>query len=172
MFFYSYIKKNHHGLVIIIRFRHWLIVHDDETVISYFMPRHQTVKFSYNFKAKRYNVNLMNKNNRNPSILGRFSVIKWRNWSWWESYLNTGISDETQFALVIWLPCKCIQRPENDMSRSIHECIELEKNPKTTMKKPTTDICNRIDETHWRVEIIVNTLMVGAQKSCLYLKYS
>ena len=34
----------------------------DETVISYFMPRHQTLKFSYNFKAKRYNVNLMNKN--------------------------------------------------------------------------------------------------------------
>ena len=25
------------------------------------MPRHQTLKFSYNFKAKKYNVNLMNK---------------------------------------------------------------------------------------------------------------
>ena len=40
------------------------------------MPRHQTLKFSYNFKAKRYNVNLMNKNNRNPSIFGRLSIIK------------------------------------------------------------------------------------------------
>ena len=26
------------------------------------MPRHQKFKFSYNFKAKRYNVNLVNKN--------------------------------------------------------------------------------------------------------------
>ena len=25
--------------------------------MSYFLPRHQTLKFSYNFKAKRYNVN-------------------------------------------------------------------------------------------------------------------
>ena len=39
--------------------------------------------------------------NRNPSILGRLSVIKWRNWTWWESYLNTEISDETQIAIVI-----------------------------------------------------------------------
>ena len=61
VFYYSYSKKNvNYGLVIIIRFRHYLIVHDDETVISDFMPRHQTLKLSYNFKAKRYNVNLMN----------------------------------------------------------------------------------------------------------------
>ena len=47
-------KKNvNYGLVIIIRFRHRLIIHDDETVISYFMPSHQTLKFSYTFKAKR-----------------------------------------------------------------------------------------------------------------------
>ena len=46
----------------IIRFCHWLIIHNDKTVISYFMPRHQTLKFSYNFKAKRYNVNLLNNN--------------------------------------------------------------------------------------------------------------
>ena len=73
MCFYSYIKKNNnYGLVIIIRFRHWLIVHDDEPVISYFMPRHQTVKVSYNFKAKRYNVNLMNKNLSEPKHFGAF----------------------------------------------------------------------------------------------------
>ena len=41
-----------YDLVIIVRFCHLLIVHDDETVISYFMPRHQTLKFSYNFKVK------------------------------------------------------------------------------------------------------------------------
>ena len=77
MFFYRYIKKNvNYGLVIIIRFRHRLIVHDDETVISDFMPRHQTLKFTYNFKAKRYNVNLVKKINRNPSILGHLSVVK------------------------------------------------------------------------------------------------
>ena len=55
-------KNVNYGLVIIIRFRHWFIVHDDETVISYFMPGHQTLKFLYNCKAKKYNVNLMNKN--------------------------------------------------------------------------------------------------------------
>ena len=48
----------------------------NKTVISYFMPRHQRLKFSYNFKAKRYNVNLVNKNQSKPSILGRLSVIK------------------------------------------------------------------------------------------------
>ena len=31
------------------------------------MPRHQTLKFSYNFKAKRYNVNLMIKNQSEPN---------------------------------------------------------------------------------------------------------
>ena len=40
--------------------------------------------------------------NRNPNILGRLYVIKWRNWTWWESYLNTEISDETQIAIVVW----------------------------------------------------------------------
>ena len=40
---------------------------DDKIVISYFMPRHQTLKFSYNFKAKRYNVNLMIKNQSEPN---------------------------------------------------------------------------------------------------------
>ena len=42
------------------------------------------------------------KTNPNPSILGRLSVIKWRNWAWWESYLNTAISAETQIAVVAW----------------------------------------------------------------------
>ena len=41
-----------------------------QTVISYFMPRHQTLKFSCNFKAKRYNVNLMNKNKPEPKYFG------------------------------------------------------------------------------------------------------
>ena len=39
--------------------------------------------------------------NRNPSILGCLSVIKWRNWIW-ESYLNTEITDETEVAVVVW----------------------------------------------------------------------
>ena len=33
-------------------FFHWFVIHDDKTTISYFMPRHRTLKFSYNFKAK------------------------------------------------------------------------------------------------------------------------
>ena len=73
MFFYSYIKKKvNYGLVIILRFCHWLIVHDDKTVISYFMPRHQTLKFLYKFKAKRHNVNLMNKNQSEPKHFGAY----------------------------------------------------------------------------------------------------
>ena len=40
------------------------------------MPGHQTLKFSYNFKAKRYNVNLVNKNQSEPKHLGCLSVIK------------------------------------------------------------------------------------------------
>ena len=77
MFFNSYIKKNvNYGLVIIIWFCHCLIIHNDETVISYFMPRHQTLKFSYNFKAKRYNVNLMNKNQSEPKHFGEFICNK------------------------------------------------------------------------------------------------
>ena len=46
------LKIVNYGLVIIIRFCHRLIIHDDKTVISYFMPRHQTFKFSYNLKLK------------------------------------------------------------------------------------------------------------------------
>ena len=34
------------------------------------MPRHQMLKFSYNFKAKRYNVNFMNKNQSEPKLFG------------------------------------------------------------------------------------------------------
>ena len=73
MFFFTVILKNvNYGLVIIIWFCHRLIVYDDETVISYFMPRHQTLKFLYNFKAKKYNVNLMNKNQLEPKHFGAF----------------------------------------------------------------------------------------------------
>ena len=39
-------------------------------IMSYFMPGHQTLKFSYNFK--RYNVNLMNKNQLEPKHFGAF----------------------------------------------------------------------------------------------------
>ena len=77
MFFYIYIKKNvNYGLVIIVRFCHWLIIHDDETVISYFMPRHQMLKFSYNFKAKWYNVNLIDKNQSEPEHFWAFICDK------------------------------------------------------------------------------------------------
>ena len=60
-----------------IRFSHnymvlSLIINDDKPVMSYFMPRHQMFKFSYNFKAKRYNVNLMNKNQSEPKHFGAF----------------------------------------------------------------------------------------------------
>ena len=72
MFFTVILKNVNYGLVIILRFRHLLIIHDDETVISYFMPRHQMLKFSYNFEAKRYNVNLMNKNQSEPKYFGAF----------------------------------------------------------------------------------------------------
>ena len=72
MFFTVILINVNYGLVIILRFRHLLIIHDDETVISYFMPRHQTLKFSYNFEAKRYNVNLMNKNQSEPKYFGVF----------------------------------------------------------------------------------------------------
>ena len=61
MLFYSYIIKcqlqfSHSDTVLS------LIILDDITVISYFIPRHQMLKFSYSFKAKRYNVNLVKKN--------------------------------------------------------------------------------------------------------------
>ena len=39
---------------------------------SCFMPRHQTLSFSYTFKAKRYNVNLVNNNQSQPKHLGVF----------------------------------------------------------------------------------------------------
>ena len=71
-FFTVILKKVNYGFVIIIRFCHGLIVHDDETVISYFMPRHQTLKFLYNSKAKRYNVNLTNKTQSEPKHFGGF----------------------------------------------------------------------------------------------------
>ena len=74
-FLQLYLKNVNYGLVTSIRFCYGLIIHDDKTVNSYFMPSHQTLKFSYNFKAKRYNVNLMNKN-QNPNTFGRLSVIK------------------------------------------------------------------------------------------------
>ena len=34
------------------------------------MPRHQTLKFSYKFKVKRFNVNLMNENQSEPKQFG------------------------------------------------------------------------------------------------------
>ena len=60
---FSYIKKYQLWFLIILTifFSHiytslsLIIIHDDKTVISYFIPRHQTFKFSYNFKAKIYN---------------------------------------------------------------------------------------------------------------------
>ena len=33
-------------------------------------------------------------------------VYLWLNWAWWESYLNIGISDEPQIAVVVWLQCQ------------------------------------------------------------------
>ena len=36
------------------------------------MPRHQTLKFSYNLKAEIYNVNLMNKKKSEPKHFGAF----------------------------------------------------------------------------------------------------
>ena len=49
----------------------------------------------------------MNKNQSEPKHLGHLSVIKGTNWTWWESYRNIGISDETQFAVVVWLQWAC-----------------------------------------------------------------
>ena len=68
MFFTVILKNVNYG---IIRFCHWLIIHDDKTVISY-----QTFKFSYNFKAKRYSVNLMNKNQSEPKNFWAFICDK------------------------------------------------------------------------------------------------
>ena len=87
------IVNNFYGLVIIIRFCHKSNIHDDKTINSYFMPRHQTLKFSHNYKAKIYHVNFMNKNNRNPSIMRLNEEI--------EHDENTGISDEIQIAVVV-----------------------------------------------------------------------
>ena len=72
MFLQLYQKIVNYGLVIIVRFCHRLIIRDGKTVISYFMSRYQTLKFSYNFKAKRYNANLMNKNQSEPKHFGAF----------------------------------------------------------------------------------------------------
>ena len=73
MYFFTVILKNcplrfsHNNTVF-----HRSIIHDDKTVISYFMPRHQTLKFSYDFKAKRYNMNLKNKNQSDHKHFGVF----------------------------------------------------------------------------------------------------
>ena len=65
------------------------------------MPSHQTLKFSYNFKAKRYNVNLMNKNLSEPKHFGAFICDKMKKLNMMRKlYLNTEISDETQIAVV------------------------------------------------------------------------
>ena len=40
------------------------------------MPSYQTLKFSYDFKAERYNVNLMNKNQSEPKHFGAFIYDK------------------------------------------------------------------------------------------------
>ena len=40
--------------------------------------------------------------NRNPSILGCLSLIKWRIELDEKGYLNNEISDETQIAVVVW----------------------------------------------------------------------
>ena len=39
-FLHLFFKNVNYGLIIIIRCCHWLDIHDDKTVISYFMPRH------------------------------------------------------------------------------------------------------------------------------------
>ena len=70
VFLYSYIKNCQ------LRFSHYIFLslfHDDKTVISYFIPRHETLKFSYNFKAKRYYVNLMNKIKSEPKHFEGFN---------------------------------------------------------------------------------------------------
>ena len=66
VFFTIILKIAHYSSVIIVRFCHRFIIHNDKTIICYFMPRHQTSKLSYNFKAKRYNVSLMNKYQLEP----------------------------------------------------------------------------------------------------------
>ena len=59
---YSYIKNDHYGIAIIIRFCHRLVIHDDKTVVCYVVPRHHTSRFSYNLTDKIYNVILTKKN--------------------------------------------------------------------------------------------------------------
>ena len=40
------------------------------------MPRHEASKFVHNFKAKRYNVKVMNKNQSEPKHFGAFICDK------------------------------------------------------------------------------------------------
>ena len=65
------------------------------------MPSHQTFKFLYNFKAKRYNVNLMNKNQPEPKHFWAFICDEMKKLNMMRSYLITGISDKTQIAVVV-----------------------------------------------------------------------
>ena len=132
-----------YGFVIIIRFSYWLIIHDDKTIVSYFMPRHQKLKFHIILRLKDTMWIWWTKINRNPSIMRHLSVIKWRNWHWWESYLNTGIIDETQIAVVVWpcavfnddlcksrtkspwTPCLFLYRGHNPENRMYLKCCKL-----------------------------------------------
>ena len=45
------LKIARYGLVIILRFCHRYIIHDDETVSLNFMPSHEMSSFLYNLKA-------------------------------------------------------------------------------------------------------------------------
>ena len=65
------------------------------------MPSHQTFKFSYKVRAKRYNVNLMNKKQSEPKHFGAFICDKMKKLNMMRNNLNTGISDVTQIAVVV-----------------------------------------------------------------------
>ena len=74
-------------------------MHDGKTVICYFMPRLETSTFLYNVSTGRYKVNLMNK--KQPEPKGGFICNLTKKLSVIRSYLNTGISDDTQIAGVV-----------------------------------------------------------------------
>ena len=57
--FYSYIKTIVHYSLVIDKL--YTMTKFDDKIIIYFMPRLETSKFLCNFKAKRYNVNLITK---------------------------------------------------------------------------------------------------------------
>ena len=65
------------------------------------MPRHQAVKVSFNFKAKRYSVNLTNKNQSKLKHFWAFIYDQMKKLNMMRIYLNIGISDETQIAVVV-----------------------------------------------------------------------